>query len=217
MNKIETIKPATLAQAKKITEELKRDFGVLKTSWYDLAKRAEKARLAGVHHALGISLDDWIGQWAEGGERGRSTIYDWLKIVRELSELPEATVKLLDKGNALELTKLPKSKRLDENWVRKAKNMSTRDFQEAVRSERGEKPLPKDDGQEFRKLAHDDVYLETYEQIIGFRDRMAKLFGFGEDKRTAAWAMVGAFLHMVEDRELKAFAEGVSEKEKKAS
>lgn len=209
MKLAKVIKPPTLAQAKRRMENLRQDFNSMQGAWYDLAKKAERAIMAGDLHALGLSFDDWLSQWAADGE-GRTTMRDSLRIVKELAALPEATIRAMPKVNALELTRLPKSKRLDPELVRLARNMPTRDFQKLIRAERNGKDAIYQ--QDFRTLKVESLRLETYEQIKRFESRFVQRAGCPDDKPSIPWTLIGAYMEMVTDAELNTFFDGVSAK-----
>ena len=117
----------TVAEAKKITAELKRD---VTQHWWRIGERILEAQRLGVPAKLDLTFDDWLTEVAPDS---RSALYADKRIVEALGDLPRERVMNLSRGAAEQIARLPEKKR--EKWIDRAESETVPTLKHAVDTE----------------------------------------------------------------------------------
>jgi hypothetical protein len=178
--KTKQIVPATKAQAEKLTAKVVAQWKSMERSWWALGKLVSECLEKRVPAALGMNARDWMEKNLPGSS---SKAWRSLRIVRALTGIPEKEVKLLTESNAYALTRLPEKKRKSKDWIKKAVESPTKEFEEAVEAEREQRTGMKRESFVTLRLAMPQLVFEQWEEGIKRLARILELDIEGNEAR----------------------------------
>jgi hypothetical protein len=201
---------ATEAEAKAMDEEAIRIVRLMRSNWLRLGRLVQKIIDTQAFEALGFpNMQAWMN--ARFGE-SLSSAFSALRSVRALRGVPEEKLNQIGERNAHALSCLPEKVRKSDEWLDKAANLPTKEFQQEAKA-----LIEKNAGIQGEKFKTFSVALpeSVYEMMLAAEKKIARSLDMDIETRPGLritlWEAWAQWILQTDEQTIKAQTEGLAD------